>query len=171
MGNINLEIKIKNLEAKTAGEINDTINNIYGTSDHWSSKSSWQVGEICIYDNKLWKCLISNSHTPSDGTEWEQISLKTLLNLTDNPWILSGASSGASNTIILDFSSLSLPSGIYEIKIGNNETTNGYFTARWTGTNIVVNIASLETPASGSGTELTVNGTGYFRNLYYRKLK
>lgn len=78
MGDINLEIKIKNLEERTSGEINDTINNIYGTSDQWANKTSWAKGEMCISDNKLWKCLVSNSNKPSEGSEWTQISLKSL---------------------------------------------------------------------------------------------
>ena len=65
------------------------LSDVYGTSDLWSSKTSWAKDEICIDENKLWKCLISNSNKPTEGTEWTQISLATLKQDIDNKlkWI------------------------------------------------------------------------------------
>ena len=54
------------------------LSDVYGTSDLWSSKTSWVKDEICIDENKLWKCLISNSDKPIENDKWTQITLKSL---------------------------------------------------------------------------------------------
>lgn len=54
------------------------LSDVYGTSDLWTSKTSWAKDEICIDENKLWKCLISNSNKPTEGEEWTRISVGSL---------------------------------------------------------------------------------------------
>ena len=50
-------------------------------SDYWDSSITYTVGQYCIYDNKLWKCLIQHSgQTPSDGTYWTQTSVDNEIN-------------------------------------------------------------------------------------------
>lgn len=65
--------------AKSNVELTHATSGIFGTSDYWASKTSWLSGEICIDDNTLWLCLIPNSNKPSEGTEWKQISLSSLI--------------------------------------------------------------------------------------------
>lgn len=51
---------------------------IAGAFTTWSEAGTVAVGEVRIYDSKLWLALTSNSATPSEGTDWTQINLGTL---------------------------------------------------------------------------------------------
>lgn len=44
-------------------------------SDEWVSGKSYAIGDICIYNNKLWKCLVANNVTPSESANWTRINL------------------------------------------------------------------------------------------------
>lgn len=43
-------------------------------SDKWTSRT-YNVGEYCIDNNTLWKCLVQNSERPSDGANWTRTSV------------------------------------------------------------------------------------------------
>ena len=48
-------------------------------SSAWSSTVTYAVGQYCIYNNSLWKCLVQhNGQTPQEGTYWARVSLDTL---------------------------------------------------------------------------------------------
>lgn len=48
-------------------------------SSAWSSTVTYAVGQYCIYNNSLWKCLVQHSgQTPQEGTYWTRVSLDTL---------------------------------------------------------------------------------------------
>lgn len=57
--------------------LNSLSNRISNTvSDYWNNSTIYEVGQYCIYDNKLWKCLVQHSgQTPTDGTYWTQTSI------------------------------------------------------------------------------------------------
>lgn len=45
-------------------------------SDEWESSSTYAVGDYCIYNNSLWKCLVQHSgQTPVEGTYWTMVSV------------------------------------------------------------------------------------------------
>ena len=57
--------------------LNSLSNRISNTvSDYWNNSTIYEVGQYCIYDNKLWKCLVQHSgQTPTNGTYWTQTSI------------------------------------------------------------------------------------------------
>ena len=57
--------------------LNSLSNRISNTvSDYWNNSTIYEVGQYCIYDNKLWKCLVQHSgQTPTEGTYWTQTSI------------------------------------------------------------------------------------------------
>ena len=45
-------------------------------SDAWDSATAYTVGQYCIYNNALWKCLVANTNTePTEGTHWTKVSV------------------------------------------------------------------------------------------------
>ena len=45
-------------------------------SDAWNSATAYAVGQYCIYNNMLWKCLVANTNTePAEGTHWTQTTI------------------------------------------------------------------------------------------------
>lgn len=56
-----------------------TQNVMSKNSSAWSSTTTYTVGQYCIYNNSLWKCLVQHSgQTPQEGTYWARVSLDTL---------------------------------------------------------------------------------------------
>ena len=60
--------------------IDTKSNNVMSkNSSAWSSTVAYAVGQYCIYNNSLWKCLVQHSgQTPQEGTYWTRVSLDTL---------------------------------------------------------------------------------------------
>ena len=60
--------------------IDTKSNNVMSkNSSAWSSTVTYAVGQYCIYNNILWKCLVQHSgQTPQEGTYWTKVSLDTL---------------------------------------------------------------------------------------------
>ena len=60
--------------------IDTKSNNVMSkNSSAWSSTVAYAVGQYCIYNNSLWKCLVQHSgQTPQEGTYWASVSLDTL---------------------------------------------------------------------------------------------
>ena len=60
--------------------IDTKSNNVMSkNSSAWSSTVAYAVGQYCIYNNILWKCLVQHSgQTPQEGTYWARVSLDTL---------------------------------------------------------------------------------------------
>ena len=49
-------------------------------SDAWNDSTTYAVGQYCIYNNLLWKCLVQhNGQTPSEGTYWTKTSITSEL--------------------------------------------------------------------------------------------
>ena len=45
-------------------------------SDAWNSATAYTVGQYCIYNNALWKCLVANTNTePAEGTYWTHTTI------------------------------------------------------------------------------------------------
>lgn len=89
---------------------------VYGTNELWSNIEQYNVGDYVIYDNKLWKCVTThNGQTPSEGTYWMQISLKSLKNDMDviGTVYTGGSKYWENNTLV------TVPSGTYIISFEN----------------------------------------------------
>lgn len=49
-------------------------------SDAWNSTATYSVGQYCIYNNSLWKCLVQhNGQVPTEGTYWTKLSIASEL--------------------------------------------------------------------------------------------
>lgn len=102
-------------------------------SSAWSSTTTYTVGQYCIYNNSLWKCLVQHSgQTPQEGTYWTKVSLDTL-----------GAEISAINSNLINYSQ-KFKTGM--ITATTNE--NGYIA-----TNIPLNSKFV--------CSATTNGNGY----------
>ena len=45
-------------------------------SDVWNSETVYEVGQYCIHNNILWKCLVANTNIePTEGTHWTQTTI------------------------------------------------------------------------------------------------
>ena len=54
-------------------------------SDAWNASTTYAVGQYCIYNNSLWKCLVQhNGQTPTEGTYWEEVRLSSVVSDLSN---------------------------------------------------------------------------------------
>ena len=54
-------------------------------SDAWNASTTYTVGQYCIYNNSLWKCLIQHSgQTPKTGTYWTKVSVANEITSVNN---------------------------------------------------------------------------------------
>ena len=54
-------------------------------SDAWNASTTYAVGQYCIYNNLLWKCLIQHSgQTPTEGTYWTKVSVANEITSVNN---------------------------------------------------------------------------------------
>ena len=54
-------------------------------SDAWNASTTYAVGQYCIYNNSLWKCLVQNNgQTPSEGTYWTKVSVANEITNVNN---------------------------------------------------------------------------------------
>ena len=45
-------------------------------SDEWNPLITYAVGQYCIHNNILWKCLVANTNIePTEGTHWKKVSV------------------------------------------------------------------------------------------------
>ena len=64
----NLQLQIDDITDEKAN--NDIL------SDAWNASTTYAVGQYCIYNNSLWKCLVQHSgQTPTEGTYWTNVSV------------------------------------------------------------------------------------------------
>lgn len=96
MGDVNLEIKLNNLDERVikiedsgggggtvdaytkeetdallSGKVDNEV-----VSDAWNDSTTYQVGQYCIYNNSLWKCLVQhNGQIPLEGIYWTKVSV------------------------------------------------------------------------------------------------
>ena len=69
------------LESTNTQDAIDEISNILDEektmiSDAWNSATAYTVGQYCIYNNTLWKCLVQhNGQEPSEGTYWTKTQI------------------------------------------------------------------------------------------------
>lgn len=68
-------------------QLNDEKTNqtdVYG-SEEYNASTPYSVGDMCIYNGKLWKCLVACSGVePTEGTYWTNINLNSLVNTIQN---------------------------------------------------------------------------------------
>lgn len=59
--------------------VNDAVTNKADEeiiSDAWNASTTYAVGQYCIYNNSLWKCLVQhNGQTPTEGTYWTNVTV------------------------------------------------------------------------------------------------
>lgn len=54
-------------------------------SDAWNSSTTYVVGQYCIYNNSLWKCLVQNKgQTPKTGTYWTKVTVANEITSVNN---------------------------------------------------------------------------------------
>ena len=85
-----LQLQIDALNSDLSGRIDALDNNLSGRiddiadekanndiiSDAWNSSTTYAVGQYCIYNNSLWKCLVQHSgQTPTEGTYWTNVTV------------------------------------------------------------------------------------------------
>ena len=79
-------------------------------SDDWNASTTYAVGQYCIYNNSLWKCLVQHSgQTPTEGTYWTKVSVaneitsvNNRLNVLETPNITLLATVSGNGTITLN---------------------------------------------------------------------
>ena len=72
------------VDAYTKGQTDNLLRNKVDNgiiSDEWNSATTYEVGQYCIYNNSLWKCILQhNGQTPEDGTYWTKVSVGSEFN-------------------------------------------------------------------------------------------
>ena len=54
-------------------------------SDAWKASTTYAVGQYCIYNNSLWKCLVQNKgQTPKTGTYWTKVNVANEITSVNN---------------------------------------------------------------------------------------
>ena len=54
-------------------------------SDAWNASTTYEVGQYCIYNNSLWKCLVQHSgQTPTEGTYWTNVTVADEITSVNN---------------------------------------------------------------------------------------
>ena len=54
-------------------------------SDAWKASTTYKVGQYCIYNNSLWKCLVQHKgQTPKTGTYWTKVSVGNEITSVNN---------------------------------------------------------------------------------------
>lgn len=54
-------------------------------SDAWNASTTYAVGQYCIYNNLLWKCLVQHKgQTPTEGTYWTKVSVANEITSVNN---------------------------------------------------------------------------------------
>lgn len=57
-------------------------------SDAWNSANAYTVGQYCIYNNALWKCLVANTNTePAEGTYWTQTTIDAEISAVNSNFV------------------------------------------------------------------------------------
>ena len=73
----NLQLQIDDIADEKAN--NDII------SDAWNASTTYAVGQYCIYNNSLWKCLVQHSgQTPTEGTYWTKVTVANEITSVNN---------------------------------------------------------------------------------------
>ena len=73
----NLQLQIDDIVDEKAN--NDII------SDVWNASTTYAVGQYCIYNNSLWKCLVQHSgQTPTEGTYWTNVTVANEITSVNN---------------------------------------------------------------------------------------
>ena len=114
--------------------LNSLSNRISNTvSDYWNNSTIYEVGQYCIYDNKLWKCLVQHSgQTPTEGTYWTQTSIDKeftelkgdLVNLENNVDAFGGNEYVNITTTFTDGKRVSIANGQLLDNYSNFRTTD-----------------------------------------------
>ena len=120
--------KKNKLQSTNVQDAIDEISNILDEektiiSDAWNIETTYTVGQYCIYNNTLWKCLVQhNGQVPSEGTYWTKTQIDDEMLAIKND--VSTINSNFTNLIDVFFSSAQL---IYYSFDYNNFTTNGLY--------------------------------------------
>ena len=80
-GDSNVGAELQRLDNEIT-DLNDFKNNV---SDAWNNSTTYKVGQYCIYNNILWKCLVQNiGQTPAEGTYWTKVTIGSEFNVVKN---------------------------------------------------------------------------------------
>lgn len=117
------------VDAYTKGQTDNLLRNKVDNgiiSDEWNSATTYEVGQYCIYNNSLWKCILQhNGQTPEDGTYWTKVSIGSEFNTLNSNFsdigsthlLMHGGYSDGSN---VDISNLSIYKTLTFIAIWDN---------------------------------------------------
>ena len=73
----NLQLQIDDIADEKAN--NDIL------SDAWNASTTYAVGQYCIYNNSLWKCLVKHKgQTPKTGTYWTKVTVANEITSVNN---------------------------------------------------------------------------------------
>ena len=54
-------------------------------SDAWNASTTYAVGQYCIYNNSLWRCLVQNKgQIPTEGTYWTKVTVANEITSVNN---------------------------------------------------------------------------------------
>ena len=86
--NSDLSGRIDALDNTLSGRIDDIADEKANNdiiSDAWNASTTYAVGQYCIYNNSLWKCLVQHSgQTPTEGTYWTKANVANEITLVNN---------------------------------------------------------------------------------------
>lgn len=127
-GNSNVGAELQRLDSETT-DLNNFKNNM---SDAWNNSTNYEVGQYCIYNNILWKCLVQNiGQTPAEGTYWTNVTIGSEFNVVKND--IDTLNSNLKNVLVwarinkqaaIGSVSVSIPSWAKEVQVSidvNNE--------------------------------------------------
>lgn len=112
-----------NIGAADEATVNQLKTDVAGVSgmisDAWSANKTYAVGDYCIYNNTLWRCMVSVSgagHAPSEGaTEWDKCTvtaeIKAANSIANNLKPVVVGKTGETN--VVDIDTANMARGVY----------------------------------------------------------
>ena len=93
-------------------------------SDAWNASTTYAVGQYCIYNNLLWKCLVQhNGQTPTEGTYWTKVSVGNEIASVNSSLSVVGFSNETQTKMVSNVS-IAFRIGNYVICLISGETSN-----------------------------------------------
>ena len=92
-------------------------------SDAWNSATAYTVGQYCIYNNALWKCLVANTNTePAEGTYWTHTTIDAEISAINSNFVNCLKKSDVVNN--LTTTTTNVPLSAAQGKVLNDKITN-----------------------------------------------
>ena len=77
----------------------ESVENTPVIGDEWVNNKSYDVGDYCIYKNKLWKCLVQNIDVaPSEGTYWHNTNITSITKELNSSLVKVDIATGTTNS-------------------------------------------------------------------------